>query len=327
MQNRMLCYSLAVNEAIDQMMAADKDVFLIGQGVKSPWYVGNTCKNLVEKYGEERVIDTPVSENAVTGAAVGASIAGMKAIVVHPRVDFALYAFDPIINQAANWYYMNGGQSTAPVVFWLIVNRGGEQGAQHSQALQTMFAHVPGLKVITPSTAYDAKGLLVSAIKDPNPVVFIDDRWLYSVEDNVPNEIYTVEIGKAIIRKAGKDVTLVSYSYMAKESMKAAEELSKENIDVEFIDLRSIKPYDEELIKQSVKKTGRLIIADGTWKTCGFSAEIAAMASEKCFDDLKAPILRINLPDAPAPATGSLEKEYYPTAQTIINTIKNSLKN
>lgn len=324
--SRKLKYSIALNEALDQMLASDPSVFLIGQGVKSPWYVGNTCTGLLQKYGESRIIDTPVSENAITGAAVGAAIAGMKPVVVHPRVDFVLYAFDPIINQAANWHYMNGGKASAPVVFWLIVNRGGEQAAQHSQALHSMFAHVPGLKVIMPSTAYDVKGLLISAIKDPNPVVFIDDRWLYREEDAVPEEMYELPIGKGVVRKDGKDVTLVSYSYMALESLKAAVKLSESGIDVEVIDLRSIKPYDEEIILKSVAKTGRLIVADGSWKTGSFAAEIMATVGEKVFHSLKAPMQRVCLPDAPAPSSELIEKAYYPNASTIIEVIKKMMK-
>jgi acetoin:2,6-dichlorophenolindophenol oxidoreductase subunit beta len=324
-KNRTLSYSLAINEALHQLMQTDQSVVLIGQGVKSPWYVGNTCRNLVQDFGEDRVIDTPVSENAMTGAAVGAAIAGMKTIVVHPRVDFALYAMDPIINQAANWHYMNGGRASAPVVFWLIINRGGEQAAQHSQALHALFAHIPGLKVVMPSTAYDAKGLMISAINDPNPVVFIDDRWLYSREDIVPEEIYEVPIGKGIIRKSGNDVTLVSFSYMAVESEIAARDMSAQNIDVEFIDLRCIKPFDHQIILDSVRKTGRLVIADGGWRTGGFAAEIAATVAEKAFHHLKAPIRRVTLPDAPAPAASTLEKAYYPTSVNIIHAIKEIL--
>ena len=175
-KKRTLEYSQAINEAFIQLMKADERVFVMGQGLKSPWYVGNTVKDLIKLYGESRVIDTPVSENAVTGAAVGAAIAGMRPIVVHPRIDFMMYAMDPIINEAANWSYMFGGRSKAPVVIWGIINRGGEQGAQHSQALHGMFAHIPGLKVVMPSTAYDAKGLMIAAILDNDHVVLIDNR-------------------------------------------------------------------------------------------------------------------------------------------------------
>lgn len=315
---RRLSYSLAINEALHQMMDLDPSVFLIGQGVKSPWYVGNTAKGLLEKFGPERVIDTPVSENAVTGAAVGAALVGMRPIVVHPRMDFMMYAMEPIINEAANWHYMFGGKSSVPVVIWGIINRGGEQAAQHSQALHAVFAHIPGLKVVMPSTPYDAKGLMISAIQDDNPVIYIDDRWLYPVEEEVPEEIYSVPIGTGIIRREGKDVTIASISYMVAESMKASKELEKEGIDAEVIDLRSVKPLDEALLFESVKKTGRLVVADGGWKTCGMAAEVAARVSEKAFSYLKAPILRVTLPDVPAPASRVLEKEYYPNSDIII---------
>jgi len=320
--DRKLQYSLAINEAFHQMMSSDESVFLIGQGVKSPWYVGNTAQGLLERFGPERVIDTPVSENAMTGAAVGAAIAGMKPIVVHPRTDFMFYAIDPIINEAANWHYMNGGKASVPVVIWGIINRGGEQGAQHSQAIQAMFAHIPGLKVVMPSTPYDAKGLMIEAIRDPNPVVFIDDRWLHNIEDVVPEEVYGVEIGKGVVRREGKDITLIATSFMAHESMKAVQELEKEGIDVEFIDPRTVKPIDQDLILKSVMKTGRLLVVDGGWKTCGLAAEISAMVSESVFEYLKAPIKRVTLPDCPAPASAELEKEFYKYSEDVVKAVK-----
>ena len=323
---RKLSYSLAINEALHQMMDSDPSVFLIGQGVKSPWYVGNTAKGLLEKFGPERVIDTPVSENAITGTAVGAALVGMRPVVVHPRVDFMMYAMDPIINEAANWHYMFGGKSSVPVVIWGIINRGGEQAAQHSQSLHALFAHVPGLKVVMPSTPYDAKGLMVAAIKDDNPVIYMDDRWLYNLEEEVPEEVYSVPIGKGVIRREGKDVTLVATSYMVVESVKASEELGKEGVEVEVIDLRSVTPLDETLLFESIKKTGRLVIADGGWKTCGMAAEISAMVSENVFDDLKAPIMRVTLPDAPAPASRTLGKNYYPDFKTIVHAVKAVLR-
>lgn len=322
---RRLTYSLAINEALHQMMDSDPSVFLIGQGVKSPWYVGNTAKGLLEKFGPERVIDTPVSENAITGTAVGAALVGMRPVVVHPRVDFMMYAMDPVINEAANWHYMFGGKSSVPVVIWGIINRGGEQAAQHSQSLHALFAHVPGLKVVMPSTPYDAKGLMVAAIKDDNPVIYMDDRWLYNMEGEVPEDMYSVPIGEGIIKREGKDATLVATSYMVVESVKASEELEREGIEVEVIDLRSVKPLDETLLFESIKKTGRLVIADGGWKTCGMAAEISAMVSENVFDYLKAPITRVTLPDAPAPASCTLEKEYYPTSKKIVRAVKSIL--
>jgi acetoin:2,6-dichlorophenolindophenol oxidoreductase subunit beta len=324
--SRKLSYSLAINEALHQMMAADPSVFVIGQGVTSPWYVGNTTQGLPQRFGDQRVIDSPISENAITGAAVGAAIVGMKPVVVHPRMDFMLYAMDPIINQAANWHYMNGGKSTVPVVFWCIINRGGEQAAQHSQALHATFAHIPGLKVVAPTSPYEAKGLMIAAIKDPNPVVFIDDRWLYRFEEAVPEEIYELEIGRGEIRRAGSEVTLVAASFMTHESVKAVQQLVEQQIDVEFINLRTIKPLDQDLILESVKKTGRLVIVDGGWKTCGLAAEIAALVCESAFEFLKAAIMRVTLPDCPAPASKVLEKAYYPTSETISAAVRQLLK-
>lgn len=323
---RKLTYSLAINEAFHQMMEADPSFFLMGQGTKSPWYVGNTAQGLLERFGEARVIDTPISENAMTGAAVGAALAGMKPIVVHPRMDFMLYAFDPIINEAANWYYMNGGKLSVPVVIWGIINRGGEQAAQHSQALHAMFAHTPGLKVVMPATPYDAKGLMVAAIRDPNPVVYIDDRWLYAVENIVPEYLYEVEIGKGIIRKEGTDATVVGISFMANESLKAAEALVNEGIDIECIDLRTVKPFDKNLILASVQKTGRLVVADVGWKTCGFAAELSAFVAEEAFQYLKAPVQRVALPDCPAPASSVLEKEFYKTSTDIVEAVRKACR-
>lgn len=321
-RSKSISYSDTVNETLDHLLSTDQSVMLMGQGVKSPWYVGSTCNGLFMKYGTERVLDTPVSENAITGAAVGAAIVGMKPIVVHPRMDFMLYAFDPIINQASNWSYMSGGKSNVPVVFWGIINRGGEQAAQHSQSLYSIFSHIPGLKVIAPSTPYDVKGLLISAVRDPNPVVFVDDRWLYNLVDEVPDNEYEIPIGKGVIRKEGTDITIVSFSYNMHLAAQASEKLIQNGISVELIDLRSIKPYDTDMILKSVSKTGRLAIVDGSWKTGGFSAEIASFVAENAFKALKSSIVRICLPDTPAPASSILEMEYYISADKIVESVK-----
>ncbi len=322
---RLLSYSLSINEALHQMMAADPTVFLIGQGVKSPWYVGNTARGLLKRFGLKRVIDTPVSENAITGAAVGAAIAGMRPVVVHPRMDFMMYAFDPIINEAANWFYMNGGNAPVPVVFWGIINRGGEQAAQHSQALHAIFSHVPGLKVVMPSTPYDAKGLMVAAIKDPNPVVYIDDRWLYGCEADVPEDLYEVRIGKAAVRKIGTDITLVAISHMAYMALQALDDPALSGISVELIDMRTAKPLDLETLLESVKKTGRLVIADGGWRSFGWAAEVSAITAERMFTFLRAPIRRVTLPDCPAPASEMLEKAYYKSKTDIVEAVKETM--
>ena len=323
---RQLNYALAINEALHQMMAEDESVFLMGQGVKSPWYVGNTAKDLLERFGPERVIDTPVSENAMTGAGVGAAIVGMRSVVVHPRMDFMMYAFDPIINEAANWYYMNGGNSSVPVVIWGIINRGGEQAAQHSQAIHAMFAHVPGLKVVMPATPHDAKGLMISAIKDDNPVVFIDDRLLHGTEGDVPEEVYEVPIGKGAVKREGVDVTLVGVSHMAMLAMKAAHELEAYGIDVEVLDIRTVKPLDKDLVLKSVKKTGRLVVCDGGWRSFGVAGEIEAVVFEEAFEFMKGAPKRVTLPDIPAPAARTLEKAYYPTAKDVVQAVKAVIK-
>lgn len=325
-KKRILSYDFAINEALTQMMAKDSSVFVIGQGVKSPWYVGRTTKGLYDRFGPERVIDTPVSENTMTGVASGASIMGMRAVVIHPRMDFMIYATDQIVNEAANWHYMFGGRSNVPVVIRPIINRGGQQAAQHAQALHAWFAHVPGIKVVMPATAYDAKGLMIAAIKDNNPVMYIDDRWLYTEEGHVPENIYTVPIGKGAILKKGKDVTIVGVSYMVRESRKAAQELKKRKIDAEVIDVRSVKPLDMPLILNSVKKTGRLVIADSGWLTAGISAEIAARVASDGFRYLKAPIMRVALPDTPAPMSKTLESEYYPDANDIKEAVKKAIR-
>lgn len=319
---RKISYAQAINEALCQILRQDEKAFLIGQGVTSPWYVGATTAGLIELFGRRRIIDTPVSENGITGAVAGAALTGMRPISVYPRMDFMYYAMDPIANHISNWYYMFGGQVNMPLTIWGIINRGGEQGAQHSQALQAIFMHLPGIKVVMPSSPYDAKGLLISAVRDDNPVMFIDDRWLYDLEGEVPEEVYTIPVGKAAVRRRGKDVTLAGTSYMVIEVIKAAENLAKEGIDVEVIDLRTLKPLDKTSLFESIKKTGRLVIADGGWKTCGVAAEISALICENIFTYLKAPIKRVTLPDTPAPASLVLEKHYYPGEKNIIAVVK-----
>ncbi len=322
---RKLKFSLAINEALHQLMEKDDRVFLMGQGVKSPWYVGNTAKGLLERFGPNRTIDTPVSENAMTGAAVGAAIAGMRPVVVHPRVDFMLYAMDPMVNQAANWYFMNGGSYSVPVVFWGIINRGGEQAAQHSQAFHATFAHIPGLKVVMPACPRDAKGLMVASILDENPVVFIDDRWLYGLEEAVPEELYETPIGKGRVVREGNDLTVVAISHALTLVEQITGELAKEGVDVELIDPRTIKPLDIDLIQKSVGKTGRLLVVDPAWRSFGVAAEIIASISERSFSSLRSPPVRVTLPDTPAPANRELEKDYYLDKMSIAETVRDMI--
>jgi pyruvate dehydrogenase E1 component beta subunit len=233
-------------------------------------------------------------------------------------MDFMLLAVDPMINQAANWSYMFGGRVRVPVVFRAVINRGGEQGAQHSQALQAMFMHVPGLKVVMPSTAHDAKGLLIAAVQDDNPVLYIDDRWLYEAQDDVPEAMYATPIGEAAVRRRGRDVTIVATSYMAAEAQKAVAVLEQQGIEPELIDLRSIKPWDRDAVFASVARTGRLIVADGGWQTAGVAAEVIAAVACEIFDALKAPAVRVCLPDAPAPVSRAVERAYYVGADELV---------
>ena len=315
---RILNYAQAIREAHAQKLAGDPRVFVIGQGLWSPWYAGSSLEDLDRDFGRDRLIDSPVSENATTGLAVGAALAGMRPIVFHPRMDFMLLAVDPIVNQAANWAYLFGGKISVPMVIRAVINRGGGQGAQHSQAVHAMFMHVPGLKVVMPATPHDAKGLLIAAIEDPNPVLYIDDRCLYGVAGEVPEEMYSVPIGSAVRRVEGSDITLIGISSMVKECVLAAALLDDHGVAAEVIDLRSLKPWDREMVIASVRKTGRAVVADPGWKTAGASAEVAAEIASRAFGALKAPVERVTLPDAPAPSSRSEETVYYPGADVIV---------
>lgn len=321
-RERMLDYGAALNEAFTQLMDADPRMLIIGQGLYSPWYVGSSMVELEKRFGTDRVIDCPVSENGTTGIAIGTALAGAPTVMVHPRMDFMLLATDQIFNQAAKWHYMFNGAANVPLVVRGIINRGGEQAAQHSQAMQAMYMNVPGLKVVMPSTAYDAKGLLVASVRDGNPVIFIDDRWLYREVDHVPEELYEVPLGVGAIRRPGADVTIVATSFMTKEALKAAVLLEAEGIDAEVIDPRTLKPLDEDLIVSSVEKTGRLVVADAAWRMCGAAAEICAVVAERAQRSLKAPMRRVTLPEAPAPSSRTLEAAYYPLAADIAAAVR-----
>jgi len=323
---RQLTYAQAIREAHSQLLAADPRVFVIGQGLWSPWYAGGSLEDLDRDYGRTRILDSPVSENAVTGLAVGAALEGMRPIVFHPRLDFLLLAMDPVINQAANWSYLFAGQGSVPLVIRAVINRGAEQGAQHSQALHSMFMHVPGLKTVMPATPADAKGLLLAAVDDPNPVLYIDDRWLYGLTGDVPEEAYRVPIGEAAVRRSGSDVTIVGISWMAAQALDAAAALAAEGIDAEVIDLRSLKPWDQSRVLESVRKTGHAIVADPGWRTAGASAEIAATIAAEAFHDLEAPVERVALPDTPAPTSRAEEQAYYPRPSAIVEAAHRALK-
>lgn len=316
---RRLSYSEAIHEALDQALELDRRVFIMGQGVDDPSAMFGTTLNLHKKYGIQRVFDTPLAENALTGITTGAAIGGMRPVYFHNRPDFLFLAMDQLVNHASKWYYMFGGAVNVPIVLWACIGRGWGSAAQHSQALQGLFMHIPGLKVIMPSTCYDAKGLMLSAIADNNPVLIIEHRLNFRHKGFVPETPYRVPIGKGIIRKQGKDITFVAISHMVTEAYNAAEELSKEGIDAEVIDLRTLRPLDEEIILRSVSKTGRLLIADCGWKTGGITAEISAVVAEKGFEFLKAPIRRVACPDVPTPSGFTLEEGFYVGSTDILN--------
>lgn len=314
---RNITFVEAINETLDQLLETDKDVFLIGEGVPDPKCIFGTTKGLAEKYGEDRVMDMPVAENGMTGIIIGAAVTGMKPILVHQRIDFSLYALDQVINNAAKWYSMFGGQKSCPLVIRVIIGKGWGQGNQHSQNLQTLYAHIPGLKVIAPSNAFEAKGMLVSAVKDPNPVIFIEHRWLHNTSSNVPEDLYEIPLEKSHVVKEGKDITLVAWSNMIQETLKANEYLEKDGINAEIINIRSLSPFDFDPIKDSVNKTGKIIVADSSWKHNGLAGEILARVIEDEEIDSNVKAKRITFPDFPSPSTPALCQYYYPTFMDI----------
>jgi pyruvate dehydrogenase E1 component beta subunit len=323
-----ISYGAAILAGFEYLLERHAEVFVIGQGLWSPWYVGNSMTDLEKKFGTHRIIDTPVSELACTGAAVGAGLAGMRPIVVHPRIDFMLYAMDAVVNQAAKWSHMFGGQAHPAVVIRAIVNRGGEQGAQHSQSLHAWFSHVPGLRVVMPYTPTDARDLLIASTLCDDPVVYIDDRWLYTQEcpDSPIRELDLRAIGPQCLR-AGKDVTLVGSSYSTHLCMVAARLLEASHISAEVFDLRVLNPLDCGDIARSVEKTGRLVVVDGSWRNCGTAGEVIAQVCERIDPrSLRVAPQRVTLPAAPAPTSKPLEAAYYPTAEQVADVAKQLIK-
>jgi pyruvate dehydrogenase E1 component beta subunit len=323
--SRQIKFAEAIREATDQAMARDPSVYLIGLGVPDPKGIFGTTGGLQQKYGATRVLDMPLSENAMTGVVIGSALTGMRPIITHQRVDFSILAMDQMVNQAAKWHYMFDGKHRVPIVVRMIIGRGWGQGPQHSQSLQSWFAHIPGLIVAMPTTAHDAKGMLLSAIENDNPVIFLEHRWLHNIADEVPGDYYTVPFGKARVMREGTDVTIVGASYMSLEALRAAEHLAKEGVNAEVIDLRTIRPLDTETVLASVRKTGRLVVADTSWKQFGVAGEIVAMVTEQAFSSLKAAPERVALPDAPAPTSPALADTYFPRAGDIVLAAKRTL--
>jgi pyruvate dehydrogenase E1 component beta subunit len=303
-------------------MGISDDVFVFGQGVDRPPGVFHTTTGLAEKYSNARVFDTPASEAAMTGVALGAALDGMRPVLVHQRLDFMLYTMDQLVNWAALWRFKSGGKSSMPFTIRAVVGKGWGQGPQHSKSLQAWFAHVPGLKVAMPSSAFDVKGLLMSSIFGEDPCIFIEGRPLFNMAEAVPEEPYTIPFGKASVKMAGGDVTVVALGYMVPLAMQAAEELKSEGISAEVIDLRTVAPMDTAAILESVGKTGRLVVADPAWRSFGVSAEIAATVTEQGHQFLKAPIARVTFPDTHSPTSIALESEFFPDSGDIIAAVR-----
>lgn len=320
-EGRKLPYAEAIREALIQALALDDKVFLMGQGINDKSGMFGATTDIYKKFGEKRVFDTPLSETGLTGVAVGAAMAGLRPIYCHNRPDFLMLAMDQLVNHASKFNYMSGGNCSIPLVIWAVTGQGWGSAAQHSQALHGLFMHIPGLKIVIPTNPYDAKGLLLQAIVDNNPVLFLDHRQVYNQKGYVPKDMYTIPFGKGIIRRKGKDVTIVGISAMLLEAIKAADKLLDFGISAEVIDLRTIIPYDVNIIIESVRKTGYLIIADTGCKTGGAASEIAAEVYKHTLKELKAPIELVTLPDVPTPASYILEEAYYKTSKDIIEKV------
>jgi pyruvate dehydrogenase E1 component beta subunit len=320
-------YGEAIRQGFEYLLENYGNVFAIGQGLWSPWYVGNSMTDLDKRFGRKRIIDTPVSELACTGAAVGASLCGYRPIVVHPRMDFMVLAIDQIVNQAAKWSHMLGGQASPAITIRAIINRGREQGAQHSQALHSWFAHVPGLRVVMPATVADARDLLIDSVLCDHPVLYIDDRWLYGRQAVLPQVAErALPSHRPQIRRSGSDITLVGAGFSAYLCEQSASLLEKEAISAEVIDVRILNPLDSEVIIESVARTRRLCVVDGSWKAVGFAGEIVASVCEALDPaTLLAPPVRITLPAASAPTSRALESAYYPSAEDVTRAVKEML--
>jgi pyruvate dehydrogenase E1 component beta subunit len=316
-EGRVVSYVQAVNEALALALEHDPRVFVMGQGVDDPTAMFGTTKGLQARFGRPRVFDTPLSEEGMMGVATGAAMNGMRPVFMHNRPDFILLAFNQLVTHAAKFHFMDNGQTRVPLVVWAAIGRGWGSGAQHSQAIHGMLLGVPGLKIVMPSTPADAKGLLLSAILDDNPVCVFEHRWLMKKDGVVPEGLYRVPIGKGVYRRRGGHVTIAGASHAIELGMQAAALLAAEGIEAEVIDLRTIKPLDEAIVLESLAATGRLVVVDTAWMKGGLCAEVGCLAAEKGFRHLQAPVVRVGLPDVPTPAGYTLEQFFYPDAARI----------
>jgi pyruvate/2-oxoglutarate/acetoin dehydrogenase E1 component len=340
MATRKITFRQAINEAMRLEMRRDPTVILFGEDVaggatlshmegenKEAWGgVLGVSAGLAPEFGRKRVLDTPISESAFIGAAVGAASTGLRPIAELMFVDFLGVCFDQIFNQGAKLRYMFGGKAQVPMVIRSMIGAGVRAAAQHSECLYSIFAHIPGLKTVIPSTPYDAKGLLSSAIRDNDPVVFFEHKVLYDTEGEVPEDNYTIPLGVAEVKRKGKDTTIVSLGRMVHFSLEAAEKLAADGIDVEVVDLRSISPIDEDAILTSVKKTHRLVVVDEDNPRCSLATDVVALVADKAFDYLDAPCKRLTAPHTPVPFSPTLEDAYIPSVDNIVSTVKSLRK-
>jgi len=312
-----------LNEALRLEMRRDPNVVVFGENVTSGWRAAT--KGLLGEFGRERVRDAPITETAFIGAGVGAAILGLRPVVELMLVDFGLVAMDQLLNQMAKTRYMSGGAVKVPMTVRALYGAGTSSGATHSETLYSLFAHMPGVKVVAPSNPYDAKGLLISCVRDDDPQLFMEHRLLYDVAGHVPEDSYTVPLGVANLLREGSDVTVVATGLMVREAMEAADELRRD-VSVEIVDPRTLVPLDEEAILRSLRKTGRLVVVDEDYERSGFSAEVAAIVAEKGFRHLEAPVARVATPNVPLPYNPNLEKHVLPDREKVIRAIRNLVK-
>jgi pyruvate dehydrogenase E1 component beta subunit len=318
---RVISAAEAIREGLDAGLAEHPEAYLIGEGVTDPGRIFGTTKGLLEKFGPQRVMDMPVSENGLTGIAVGSALMGQRPIMTHQRVDFALLCLEQLFNTAAKSHYVTNGHHRVPMTVRMIIGRGWGQGPQHSQCLDTLFAHIPGLKVVMPTTPAQFKGMLLASIDDDNPVVFLEHRWLHYVTGHVPETSERIPLDGPRVAREGRDVTIVASSYMLLEALRAADALARAGCECEVIDLRVLRPLNMKPIEASLGRTGKLIVCDTGWRTLGPGAEIVARLAETHWSAFKRPPMRIGLPDHPTPSSLALAEAYYPDSTHIIDAV------
>ncbi|MBI3318704.1 MAG: alpha-ketoacid dehydrogenase subunit beta [Candidatus Omnitrophica bacterium] len=320
----MLTFKEALALGLSSEMEADPSVFVFGLDVPDHKGIYGSTRGLAERFGPDRCFGTPLSEEGMTGVAVGAALAGLRPVQVHIRVDFVLLAMNQIANIVSNLHYLSGGRLRVPLVIRAVIGRGWGQSAQHSKSLHGLFAHLPGLKVVLPTTPQDAYSLLRASIRDDNPVLFLEHRWLYDVSGEV-DPSHSIGLGEPALRRPGDSATVVTTSWMTLEALKAAEVLAKRNVELEVIDVRTVAPFDIEPIAASVRKTGHCLVADYDWTFCGFAAEVAAEVHHRCFGELKKPVERLGFAHVPCPTTRPLENRFYPAAPDLIRRVEQML--